>query len=141
MIPRAHAFQAIYIPQTVSGTRKPSNQCHRKARGLTIHLPIPIEQTLENVLKDDEVFRTTHLHIGVRTGLGKKKFIFQDVVSIDKVYEALKCLKYDYKNYLYENVNIPPSITEFRDKIASNEVQVFEVFYLSKKGREMFFFV
>ena len=53
MIPRAHPFQAIYVPRTVAGARKPSSQSHRKAKGMTIHLPIPIEETLENVLKDD----------------------------------------------------------------------------------------
>ena len=127
LIPRAHAFQAIYIPRTVSGARKPSNQCHRKARGLTLHLPIPIEETLENVLKDEEVFRTSHLHIGVRTGVNKKNIIFQDVVNINKVYEALKCLKYEYKNYLYEKVNIPTTIEEFRANIVGNQVQIFEL--------------
>ena len=74
-----------------------------------------------------EVVRTSHLRIGVRTGLGDKKVIFEDVVNISKVYDALKCLKYDYKNYLYQKLDIPSTIEEFRAKIAEKPVEIFEM--------------
>lgn len=94
---------------------------------MTIHLPIPIEETLKNVLKDDEVIKTSYLQIGVRTGLRNKKVVFQDVVDISKVYDALKCLKYDYKNYLYAKIDLPPTLEEFITKIAEQPIQVFEM--------------
>ena len=126
LIPRAHAFQSIYVPRTASGARMPSNQCHRKQKGVTLFLPIPVEETLHNVLKDDEVFRTSHLRIAVRTGMGNKKVVFEDIVNIQSVYEALKSLKYTYKNPLYKDLPISETIDEFRSLMNNSSITVDE---------------
>ena len=124
LIPRAHAFQSIFVPRTVSGARMPSNQCHRKQKGVTLFLPIPVEETLEHVLKDDEVIRTSQLRIAVRTGLSNKLIIFEDIVDIQHVYDALRSLKFDYKNPLYQNINLPDTVEEFRKIIDDSPFSV-----------------
>ena len=99
LVKRAHPFQIITMPHTASGKRIPSNQAQRKARGTSIHLPIPIVETLKTVLSDNEVIRTCNLHIAVRSAIGNKSIVWQDFVRIDKVYENLKKLKYEISRY------------------------------------------
>ena len=123
---RGHAFQSIYVSKTVSGSRRPSHLSYKKHKGVTLYLPIPIEETLATVLQDDEVFRTNYMRIAVRTGLGNRNVIFESIVDIPKVYNALKIFKYDYKNPLYANLPLPETLEEFRVQIAKESIHVIE---------------
>ena len=114
LVRRAHAFQTITIAKPVSGRKLPSYLCHKSAKGMIIHLPITLSDTLQNVLSDEEVLRTGNMHIAVRTAINKSDIVWEDVVRIDAVYRALKALKYDMKNELYANIPLPRTFDEFK---------------------------
>ena len=134
-VKRVHTFQTIVIPGTVAGRRMPSNQKHRKARGIILHLPIPIEETFHHVLQDEEVIRTKNLNIAVRTGLSEnKKVVWQDIINIESVFESLKLFKYTYKHPAYQNIPLPQTLEAFRDYLQNN---VLEISHIDENNEEI----
>ena len=75
-------------------------------------------------MQDEEVFRTNTFHIAVRTDIKPNKIVWQDIVRIDKVYAALKTLKYKLKNPHYLAMQLPESLAEFKQLLIDREVQI-----------------
>ena len=130
-IRRTHAFRTITSAQSVSGRKIPANQKHRKAKGIAIHLPIPIEETLKYIVntEDENIIQSNVIHLAVRSGIKKgKKIIWEDLVRIDKVYEALKVLKYDLKNPHYQKIKLPETLQLFRDQYKEKLEKAFNIY-------------
>ena len=46
LIERCHSFQNIIVPRAVSEGKIPSNQCHRKVKGFTLHISLDPESNM-----------------------------------------------------------------------------------------------
>ena len=128
LISRAHTFRTILTASNKSGRKNiPSNRQHKKTTGVSIHLPLDINATLKSVLSDKEVLNTSNLQLSVSSKAGKKKIIWQDVVNIQKVYNAVKFLKDEVKNPHYATLlDLPESPQEFADKYLKDEIPQIE---------------
>ena len=104
--------------QTVAGKRLPPSHKVSKVRGSTFHLPLPLNETLKRLPSAEEPLPSNgELYILLRSIPTDKKIIWQDLVSVNKVYDALAKLK--AINPLYAQINLPKSASDFKlcDKI------------------------
>ena len=94
LIQRAKAFQVVTKMQTVAGKRLPPSHKVSKVRGSTFHLPLPLNETLKRLPSAEEPLPSNgELYILLRSIPTDKKIIWQDLVSVNKVYDALAKLK------------------------------------------------
>ena len=94
LIQRAKCFQTVSRMGTVAKRQLPASHKIQKVIGTTFHLPLPIEETL-NKLPDPQQALPNHgeLFILIRSLPSKSNVIWQDLVDINKVYNALLKLK------------------------------------------------
>lgn len=72
--------------------------------GRTFHLPLPIEETLKKLPNSDDTILNNELFILVRSIPSTKKKIWENLVDVNKIYNALIWLKEN--NHLYSNIII-----------------------------------
>ena len=112
LIQRAKAFQVVTKMQTVAGKRLPPSHKVSKVKGSTFHLPLPLNETLKRLPSPEEPLPCNgELYILLRSIPSEKKVIWQDIVNVNKVYDALCKLK--EINPLYAQINLPKSISNF----------------------------
>jgi len=106
LIQRAKCFQTITRMGTVAKRKLPASHKVQKVIGTTFHLPLPIEETL-NRLPDPQQALPDHgeLFILMRSVPTKSNIIWQDLVDVQKVYNAL--LKLKEINPLYAMIQLP----------------------------------
>ncbi|XP_065892428.1 uncharacterized protein [Dysidea avara] len=106
LIQRAKCFQTVSRMGTVAKRQLPASHKIQKVIGTTFHLPLPIEETL-NKLPDPQQALPNHgeLFILIRSLPSKSNVIWQDLVDINKVYNAL--LKLKEINPLYALIQLP----------------------------------
>ncbi|XP_044742220.1 uncharacterized protein LOC123303484 [Chrysoperla carnea] len=110
LIQRAKAFQMVTTMTPVSKRNIPNRHSIKKIIGRTFHLPLPLEATLQKLPKPEEPLNTNQdMYIIVRGCPTKKKIIWEDLVDVEKLYQALTFLKNNNQhNYEYEHYTIYP---------------------------------
>ena len=94
LIQRAKAFQVVTKMQTVAGKRLPPSHKVSNVKGSTFHLPLPLNETLKRLPSaEDPLPSNGELYILLRSIPTDKKIIWQDLVIVNKVYDALAKLK------------------------------------------------
>ena len=118
LIQRAKAFQVVTKMQTVAGKQLPPSHKISKVKGSTFHLPLPLTETLKRLPNPKEPLPLNgELYILLRSIPTHKKVIWQDLVDMHKVINALSKLK-DI-NPMYAQIILPKSASDFNlgDKI------------------------
>lgn len=105
LIQRAKAFQVIVRMESISGRQQPLCNMIEKVVRRTFHLPLPIEETLKKLPNSDDTILNNELFILVRSVPSTKKKIWESLVDVNKIYNALIWLKEN--NHLYSNIIIP----------------------------------
>ena len=118
LIQRAKAFQVVTKMHTVAGKRLPPSHKVSKVKGSTFHLPLPLNETLKRLPSPEEPLPPNgELYVLLRSIPTEKKIIWQDLINVNKVYNALCKLK--EINPLYAQINLPKLASDFTlsDKI------------------------
>jgi len=71
----------------------PERQKIQKVKDRTFHLPLPLQQTFNKLCFDTDPINLNHELILLQNVPTKSKIIWEDVVDIKKVFEALTWLK------------------------------------------------
>ena len=91
---------------TVAKKSLPSTHKIQKIHGTTFHLPLPLQETLKRLPEPHEALADTgELYILLRSIPSKRNVIWQDLVDVHKVYNALQKLK--EINHLYSAIVMP----------------------------------
>src|SRR5580765_2088899 len=107
-IQRAKAFQTVFKMGTVMNKKLPQRQMVQKVKGRTFHLPLPLQETFNKLCHDTDPINNNHeLYILVRGVPTKSKIIWEEIVDVKKVFDALTWLKHD--NALYSHIILPNS--------------------------------
>jgi len=127
LIQRAKAFQTIVKMGTVFNKKLPERQMIQKVKGRTFHLPLPLQETLNKLCFDTDAINTDHeLYILVRGIPTKSKIIWEEIVDIKKIFDALTWLKCN--NPLYSRIVLPNIYNELSFKALNNpEFQIEEI--------------
>lgn len=107
LIQRAKAFQTVVKMGTVINKKLPERQMVQKVKGRTFHLPLPLQETWNKLCKKTDPINVNHeMYILVR-GIPTKtsKIIWEEIVNVKKVFEALTWLKRN--NPLYNHIILP----------------------------------
>ena len=106
LIQRAKCFQTVTRMGTVGKKHLPSSHKIQKVKGTTFHLPLPLEETLKGLPESHEPLADAgQLYILMRSIPTKANMIWQDLVDVHKVYNALRKLK--QINHLYSAIVMP----------------------------------
>lgn len=90
LIQRAKAFQIVQKMGTVAYKNRPHREMVQKVKGRTFHLPLPMEETLKKIWPSMEPINLDHeLYILVRGISTKSKLVWEQLVDINKVWDAL----------------------------------------------------
>jgi len=80
----------------------------KKVCGTSYHLPLPLEETVKKLCKDTDVINQNHeLYIIVRSIPNSSKYVWQNLVDVNKVWKALLWCKQN--NPLYAAIELPQS--------------------------------
>ena len=91
-------------------------------KGITVHLPLPIKETLQKICPDTDPLNINHeMYILVRSHPTKGKKIWEDYVDIKKVWKALSWLK--EKNELYSKIVLPFSPDDLFQKLKDSDLE------------------
>lgn len=94
---------------TVSGghnKQRPNSEAIKKIKGRVFHLPLPLENSLQKLPDPKEaILKDQDLSVIVRSIPNNKKHVWQSIVDVKKIYEALTWLKKN--NPLYRSIQIP----------------------------------
>jgi len=106
LIQQAKCFQTVSRMGTVAKRQLPASHKIQKVTGTTFHLPLPIEETL-NRSPDPQQALPNHgeLFILIRSLPNKSNVIWQHLVDVNKVFNAL--LKLKKINPLYALIQLP----------------------------------
>ena len=107
-IAKIKVFQTV-INLGPIGKNLPHNSRIKALKGNCIHLPMPVESTL-NQINDEVGLGLPTKHIIVTKLNQDKEFLIRNLVNINHVYEALVWLKNN--NPFYKNIIIPPTPDE-----------------------------
>ena len=106
LIQRAKAFQTVVKMGTVMNRKVPERHMIQKVKGRTFHLPLPIQETLNKLSSETDAININHeLYIVVRGIPTKSKIIWEEIVNIKKIFDALMWLKNN--NPLYSKIILP----------------------------------
>jgi len=105
LIQRAKTFQVVVKMSSVAGRKQPKNVMNQKVIGRAFHLPLPLEETLKKLPIPNQAIIEHELYILVRSIPTKNKKIWQSLVNIQQVYNALLWIKGN--NILYKDIFIP----------------------------------
>lgn len=90
LIQRAKAFQTVVKMGTVINKKLPERQMVQKVKGRTFHLPLPMQETLNKLCSNTDAININHeLYILVRGIPTKSKIIWEEMVNIKRVFDAL----------------------------------------------------
>uniref|UniRef100_A0ABD2WQD3 ATP-dependent DNA helicase n=1 Tax=Trichogramma kaykai TaxID=54128 RepID=A0ABD2WQD3_9HYME len=122
LIQRAKAFQTIYKLNTVMKKKIPHHVKIDKVKGRTFHLPLPLQETLNKICpKTDPLDTNNNLFILVRSCPTKAKTIWEDLVDIKKIWEALVWFKSN--NPLYKEILLPSQPQELLSLLNNENLQ------------------
>lgn len=94
LIQRAKAFQTVQRMGTVANKNLPNRKMVQKVKGRTFHLPLPMEETLKKICQPTDPINIDHeLYILIRGIPTKSKLVWEQLVDIHKVWDALIWLK------------------------------------------------
>lgn len=94
LIQRAKAFQTVVKMGTVINRKLPHRQMVQKVKGRTFHLPLPLQETLNKFCFNTDAINVNHeLYILIRSVPTKSKIIWEEMVNVEKVFDALIWLK------------------------------------------------
>lgn len=94
LIQRATCFQTVTRVGTVAKKHLPSAHKIQKVHGTTFHLPLPLQETLKKLREPHQLLADdSELYILLRSIPSEKKVIWQELVDVHKMYNALKKLK------------------------------------------------
>ena len=111
LIQRAKCFQTVTRMGTVAKRQMPASHKIQKVTGTTFHLPLPIEETLKRLPEPQQALPNHgELFILMRSIPSKSNVIWQDLVDVNKVYNAL--LKLKEINPLYALIQLPGTAEE-----------------------------
>jgi len=84
----------------------PQRQMIQKVKGRTFHLPLPLQETLKKICFDtDPIVKNFEIYILIRGIPTNSKIIWEEMVNIKKVFDALTWLKQN--NPLYKHIILP----------------------------------
>ena len=110
-IQRAKAFQTVTRLCTVAKRKLPPSHRIKKVCGSPFHLPLPLEETLKQLPDPDQALPNHgELYVLLRSIPSQSKVIWQDLVSVQNVYDAL--LKLKEINPLYHPIKLPRDAEE-----------------------------
>jgi len=90
----------------VINKKLPQRQMIQKIKGRTFHLPLPLQETLSKLCKNTDPINMNHeMYILVRSIPTKSKIIWEEIVSVIKVFDALTWLKHN--NPFYNCIVLP----------------------------------
>ena len=90
----------------VEGKKLPPSHLVKKVHGSTFQLPLPLDETLKCLPTPTQpIPKHGELFVLLRSLPSSNKIIWQDIVDIAKMYNALKVLK--NINLLYSEINLP----------------------------------
>ncbi|XP_024872055.1 uncharacterized protein LOC112454736 [Temnothorax curvispinosus] len=97
----------------VSNKKLPHKQMVQKVKGRTFYLPLPLQETLNKICPDTDPININHelYFVRVRGIPTKSKMIWEDMVDVNKVFDALVWLK--EHNPLYSHIVLPNTCKEF----------------------------
>lgn len=105
-IQRAKAFQTVAKMRTVMNKKIPQRQMIQKVKGRTFHLPLPLQETLNKLCCDTDAINTNQeIYILVRGVPTTSKIIWEEMVDVKRVFNALTWLKHN--NSLYSQITLP----------------------------------
>ena len=105
----------------VGGKKLPPSHLINKVHGSTLHLPLPLQETLKRLPSPTQpILDHGELFVLLRSIPTTKKVVWQNIVDITKVYGALKDI-----NPIYSEINLPalPSNLEIGSKISELVVE------------------
>lgn len=119
LIQRAKAFQVVTRMDTVRKNRSRVGEKIQKVKGRTFHLPLPLEETLEKLPNPEEIINSnSELFVLLRSVPTKRKVIWETLIDVKKVYNALKILK--EINPLYKDINLPNSSNDITNTVKNS---------------------
>ncbi|CAH0380811.1 unnamed protein product, partial [Bemisia tabaci] len=115
-IQRAKAFQVVAKAGTVSGKHLPASHLNSKVVGRTFHLPLPLEETLKRVLRDEQaVMPNQELYLLIRGLPTNQKKVWEHLVNFSDILKALQWLK--THNDLYKQIVLPEKAEDFLQQL------------------------
>lgn len=102
-ISKVKVFQTVVRLGAV-GRNVPSNSRLSALKGTSIHLPLPLEQTIKQ-LDNDTGFLQLPSNFIMTHQIKGDEFLLRNLVDLDKVYKALVWLKYNHCEY--KNIDLP----------------------------------
>jgi len=111
---------------TVMNKKLPQRQMVQKVKGRTFHLPLPLQETFDKLCAETDPINTNpELFILVRGVPTKSKIIWEEIVNVKKIFDALTWLKSN--NALYSHIILPNDHSELPSpKLKNSEFQVEE---------------
>ena len=127
LIQRAKAFQTVVKMGTVINKKLPERQMIQTVKGRTFHLPLPLQETFNKLCLETDAINSNHeLYILVRGIPTKSKIIWEEIVDIKKIFDALTWLKVN--NPLYSHIILPDTHDKLSLKTLNNpEFQMQEI--------------
>ena len=110
---------------TVQGgsKKKPAVSLVKKMIGRVFHLPLPLEQTLKKLPNpSDALIADQEFYVLARSAPSKQNHIWQSLIDINKIFEALHWLKKN--NPLYHNIIIPTSADKLLENINNCDIEL-----------------
>ena len=99
LIQRAKAFQVVTKMKTVAGKRLPPSHMVSKIRGSTIHLPLPLQETLKRLPTPDQpIPEHGELYILLRSIPSAKNVVTKYTVHFANLERLIHCtVKFNYQ--------------------------------------------
>lgn len=113
----------------------PFKEQMKKVTGTAWYLPLPLEQTISKLCNQTDVLNTNHeLYVLVRSVPKKDKKVWENLVDVKKVWNALTWLKRN--NRFYEKINLPESADQLKEIINSLEQPEYQNFHVETDDME-----
>lgn len=114
----AKCFQAVYRLGAV-GTKLPHSDRIRVVRGQALYYPLPLSETIKQL--EEAAANAPSMHILVNSVATKNPIIWQAVVNLTKVREALFWLKNN--NEIYKNIKLDEWVDNIKNFIADRNLE------------------
>jgi len=126
LIQRTKALQTVLKMGTVMNKKLPQKQMIQKVKGRSFHLPLPLQETFNKLCAEtDPINMSPELFILVRSVPTKSKIIWEEIINVKKIFDALTWLKSN--NALYSQIILPNDYNKLRlPKLKNSEFQVEE---------------
>jgi len=122
LVQRAKAFQTVVKMTTVMNKKLSEKQMIQKVKDRTFHLPLPMQETLNKLCSNTDPININHkLFILIRSIPIKSKIIWEEMVNVKKVFDALIWLKNN--NSFYSEIILPDIHDELCFEKLNNNLQ------------------